>query len=99
MRDAPQPQRQKAPRPHGRTMRRLPSRGDLGRPSEGGPTAEFTTDGSTFYITATGFDHGGYFDPKRGITAIYIGPARTPPTWNPQRDIVTNTTKQPCWCR
>ena len=34
------------------------------------------------------------FDPGHGTTAIYLGPADRPPTWDQQRNVVSNTTVQ-----
>lgn len=56
--------------------------------------AEFTTTGGEIFITARRFEHGGIFDPEQGITAIYIGHAETPPSWDRQRNIVSNTLEE-----
>jgi hypothetical protein len=67
------------------------STASLGNPISGSPPAEFTTDGSPIWLTATGFSHGGFFDPKVGSTAIYIGPIDKPPTYDRQRSTISNT--------
>jgi len=56
--------------------------------------AEFTTTGGEIFITARRFEHGGIFDPEKGITAIYIGHAETPPSWDRQRNVVSNTLEE-----
>jgi hypothetical protein len=53
--------------------------------------ARFTTDGGALYVTATGFPHGGAFDPKVGKTKVYIGPAATPATYDRQSNTVSHT--------
>ncbi len=64
---------------------------ELGSPYLGGPTGNFTTDGSPFYVSARRFEHGGPFDPAKGSTAVYLGPADHPPTWDQQRNVVSDT--------
>lgn len=65
---------------------------DLGRPNRTGPFAEFTlTEPGRVWITATGFPHGGIFDPDVGTAAVYVGSMQAPPTHDQQRSIVTNT--------
>jgi hypothetical protein len=66
---------------------------ELGSPYRTGPTAEFTTTGGVLFVTARRFEHGGVFDPERGVTAIYIGPAAKPPTWDQERNVVSNVSK------
>ena len=64
----------------------------LGSPYRGShPVAYFTTDGSDVYISARKFSHGGALDPKTGVTGIWIGDATTPPTYDEQRSIISNT--------
>lgn len=70
------------------------SRVELGSPYLGGPTAEFSAKAGTLYITARRFEHGGPFDPAKGSSAIYVGPADRQPTWDQQRNIVSNFTAQ-----
>lgn len=70
------------------------SRAELGSPYLGGPTAEFTAKEGTLYVTARRFEHGGPFDPAKGSTAIYMGPADRPPAWDQQRNVVANTALQ-----
>jgi hypothetical protein len=67
---------------------------ELGRSLEGNTPATFTTNGTVLRIVATAFTHGGLFDPKKGITQVSIGPKDRPPTHDPQRNIITNVTKQ-----
>ncbi len=64
----------------------------LGSPYRGvgNPVAYFTTDGSDVYISARHFEHGGYFDPKTGVTGIWIGDVATPPTYSEQTGQVAN---------
>ncbi|MGI9079224.1 MAG: hypothetical protein ACR2GF_00100 [Acidimicrobiales bacterium] len=68
------------------------SRVELGHPAPGGPTARFTTQGGPLYVAAGGFEHGGYFDPApgNGRTVAYVGRDEQPPTYDEQRNIVTN---------
>lgn len=55
---------------------------ELGSPSPTEP-AWFRTDGSTLYLHARRFEHGGVLDPAVGQTAIYIGPASIRPLAQP----------------
>lgn len=65
---------------------------DLGLPNRTGPFAEFTlTEPGRVWVTATGFLHGGIFDPEVGTAAVYVGSMQAPPTYDPQRSLVTNT--------
>ena len=54
----------------------------------------FTTDGSGLYLLATDFEHGGFFDPKVGVSSAYFGLTTAPPSWDRQRDIVSNVVLQ-----
>jgi hypothetical protein len=63
---------------------------DLGYPDKGGRTAEFTTNGDPFYITAGRFEHGGIFDPEVHLANVYVGRADSPPTYDQRRDTLTN---------
>ena len=68
----------------------------LGHPGESGApaAAHFTTTGGVLYVTAYNFDHSEILDfGYPGWTANSIGPADTPPSYDPQRSIVTPTTK------
>ena len=56
--------------------------------------ATFTTDGSGLYLLATDFEHGGFFDPKVGVSSAYFGLTTAPPSWDRQRDIVSNVVLQ-----
>lgn len=64
----------------------------LGSPyrGEGNPTASFTTDGSDILVSARHFEHG-IFDSKVGRAGIWIGDAATPPSYDPQRNVVSHT--------
>jgi hypothetical protein len=63
----------------------------LGRPSRSRTPSEFTTQGGKIFFTASGFLHGGVFDPEQGTTGIYIGSPDNMPVWDPQPDTVSNT--------
>ena len=71
---------------------------DLGIPTTSetnGRFAEFTTSGTTLYITAAGFLKG-LFDPD-GVprrVGLYVGDIATPPTYNPQSSQVGNVKYQ-----
>lgn len=67
---------------------------ELGRPGRSGPPAQFTTSGAELFVTASGFLHGGPLDPEVGITMVSVGPADEPPTWDPQRNTITNVQEQ-----
>jgi hypothetical protein len=67
------------------------STAELGSPYRGGPTAEFTTSGGTIFVTARRFEHGGVLDPQQGVTAIYVGRSATRPSWDQQRNTVSNS--------
>jgi hypothetical protein len=56
--------------------------------------ATFTTDGTALYVLLTKFEHGGLFDPKTGASEAYFGSTDALPSWDAQRNIVTNTIKQ-----
>lgn len=56
--------------------------------------ATFTTDGTAFYVLLTKFEHGGFFDPKTGSSAVYFGSRDALPSWDQQRNIVTNVIKE-----
>jgi len=56
--------------------------------------ATFRTDGAPIYLSANGFLHDQAFDPKVGLTAIYFGAATELPTYDAQRNIVTNLRKE-----
>jgi hypothetical protein len=62
----------------------------LGRPTTDREVAFFKTDGGDLYFTAKGFIKGGFFDPKVGITALYIGRQDLLPTYNEQSNSVSN---------
>ncbi len=66
----------------------------LGKPRVGGEVAYFNTEGGDIYITATGFEHGGYFDPDVGKTMVYVGKADKLPTYNEQSSAVSNATAE-----
>lgn len=65
----------------------------LGSPYDGqtNRTAYFATDGSDLYVSARHFEHGGYLDPKIGVTRISIGDAAATPIFNEQTGQVENT--------
>ncbi len=63
------------------------TRADLGTPRRGGPMALFTTSGGTIHVTVDGIDSSGVLDSSTS-TAIDIGPAATPPTYDAQRGTV-----------
>jgi len=67
---------------------------ELGWPHVGGAVAEFTTNGSEIYITARRFQHSGVLDPKKWIVDVYVGKINKLPTWDQQRDIITNATSK-----
>lgn len=69
------------------------SRAELGFPYRGGPTALFTTVGGDLVVTARRFEHGGTFDPApgQGVTTVFVGPEDRPPTFDEQRNVVTNS--------
>jgi hypothetical protein len=46
------------------------------------------------YVSVSGFEHGGPFDPKVGSTMIYLGRAAQPPRYAPQRNKVTNVSRE-----
>jgi hypothetical protein len=64
---------------------------ELGRPvsSRAPAAARFTTAGGTIYVMARDFDHGGVLDISPGSTAVYVGEADTPPTYDDRRDTVS----------
>lgn len=62
----------------------------LGRPRVGGEVAYFNTADGDVYVTATGFEHGGYFDPDVGKTMVYVGKGDKLPTYNEQSSAVSN---------
>lgn len=64
------------------------------RPSQDRPPAEFTTDGSPIYVTVSGYEHAQAFDPKVGRSTVYVGHVERPPTFDAQRNIVTNVVRQ-----
>jgi hypothetical protein len=49
-----------------------------------GAVAAFTADGGLYELSADGFQHGGIFDPKQGVTRVWIGPAGTEPHGDPR---------------
>jgi len=53
----------------------------LGRSSSFGQPAEFSTDGSTIYLTGSGYAHGGLLDSDKGSTAVSFGRIETPLTF------------------
>ena len=67
---------------------------ELGYPYVGTSTAEFTTAGAPLFVTARHFAHGLFVPEGHGATAIYVGSTATPPTWDEQRSIVSNTTEE-----
>lgn len=70
------------------------TRVSLGAPSPIAPTpkvAYFTTDGSDIFFNASGFLHGGIFDPEIGTTSLSIGDAAALPTYDEQRSQISNT--------
>ena len=72
----------------------MAERVELGRPGQSGPPAEFTTSGANLYVSARGFLHGGPLDPRISITMVSVGPADKPPTWDQQRNLITNLQEQ-----
>jgi len=68
------------------------ARVELGFPLRGGPTASFTTTGGDLYVTARRFEHGGPFDPApgEGSTLGFFGPQERQPSYDEQRNVVTN---------
>jgi hypothetical protein len=64
----------------------------LGSPYRTGRPATFRTNGDPIYLTAHQFEHGGLLDPATGITAFYIGPAQTPPSYDERTGQVTPAT-------
>jgi hypothetical protein len=64
---------------------------ELGRPLRSrAPTAAlFTTTGGTIYFMARNFDHGGILDISPGSTAVYVGQADTPPSYDARRGVVS----------
>lgn len=66
----------------------------IGQSSPPDRLATFRTDGNPIYISVSGFLHDQGFDPKIGSTAIYLGPATELPTYDAQRNIVTNLQTQ-----
>ena len=67
---------------------------ELGSPYLTNPTAEFTTTGGFIYVVARRFEHAGIFGSLRGSTAIYTGLANNPPSWDSQKNIVSNIYQQ-----
>jgi hypothetical protein len=67
------------------------STASLGTPSREGQPAEFTTTGGDLYFSAHGFEHGGMFDPKTGVTLLYLGQPGDPPKYDRQSTTVSNT--------
>jgi hypothetical protein len=68
---------------------------ELGNPLPGySPPAEFTTSGSEIYITARRFEHQIQSLMGKGVTAIYVGNVATPPTYDVQRNVITNIYKK-----
>lgn len=63
---------------------------ELGRPGQSGPPALFTTSGADLYVSASGFLHGGPLDPPTGVTLVSFGPGDKLPTFDRQRNVVTN---------
>src|SRR5262249_25152303 len=66
----------------------------LGRPgvSRLPALATFRTSGADVFVSASGFPHGGAFDPKVGSTLVYVGLADSPPSYDAQRDVVSHAT-------
>jgi hypothetical protein len=62
----------------------------LGVPHPDLAPAEFTTDGTPLYITASDFSHSGLFAPKVGRTTVYIGHVGNPPIWDRGSATITN---------
>lgn len=56
--------------------------------------ASFSTDGSEFLVLVSDFEHGGFFDPDVGRSAVYFGPTSAPPSWDRQRNVVSNVVLQ-----
>jgi len=67
---------------------------ELGNPSVGGLTAEFTTNGSDMYITARKFDHSGILSPDRWMASVYVGLIDKLPSWDSQRYVITNVSQK-----
>ena len=67
---------------------------ELGSPYLTNPTAEFTTVGGLIYFAARRFEYGGIFGSSRASTAIYTGLSDNPPSWDSQRNIVSNVYQQ-----
>jgi len=65
----------------------------LGTPYPDREPAQFTTTGGQLFITAHWYSHDGVLDfGRRGATVFYIGPADTPPSYDPDRKLVTPQT-------
>ncbi len=64
---------------------------ELGYPYVGTSTAEFTTSGDPLFVTARYFSHGLLVPEGQGLAGIHVGSSATPPTWDRQRSIISNT--------
>jgi ABC-type Fe3+-hydroxamate transport system substrate-binding protein len=58
------------------------------------PRTLVTLSGGTYRLMATGFLHGGPFDPAVGRTTLAWGPTSTPPTYDPGPATVPQRTGQ-----
>ncbi len=67
---------------------------ELGSPSPGGETAEFTTAGGTVFVAVSGFSEGGLFEPDVWQSAVYVGDAAVPPTYDEQSGQVSGVLVQ-----
>ncbi len=71
------------------------SQAELGSPSlMNRKTAEFTTSGGAVYIKPRQFVVGGGFYVPSKTTTVIIGQASMPPTYDEQKSIITNISKE-----
>lgn len=78
-------------------LKKLPcqaaSQAELGYPSAGGPTAEFTTNGGELYFYAKYFPHG-VLNLGKQTNVVDIGLAETSPIWDDRNSITLNASQK-----
>ena len=57
---------------------------ELGRPFRGQQWAEFDAAGGEVFVTVRRFEKGGVLDPEVGRSAVFLGPASSPPRYDEQ---------------
>lgn len=67
----------------------------LGRPYAGGKPARISlSQTARLGFRAEGFQHGGVLDPPRGVVAVSVGPWSRQPSYDAQRNVISNVTHE-----